>query len=300
MGVSTDYKISVRTPDSDPISVAVGDFNEDGNSDLAFANYLSSDISILLGTGTGSFGAATNIAAGSLPVSVTVVQFDTGPENNIILHPIKDSFLRKKYPDTNEGANQELHIRKTGDEVKRTLIAFDEGVISEAAAGRTLQSAKLRLYITDNNDQWGNGRQVDIYQLLENWTEGNGFNAKPSDMSDSDFALKTFRESGHGVTWNSAIDPNINNKFRDAEFWDGGNHYSAPTDSLIIQNGQENIWIDFDVIADVREFIDGSSENFGWIIKKLNEDELGTVNFGSRETTGLNQPELVLEFSAAQ
>ena len=48
------------------MSVAMGDFNGDGKSDLAVANANSNNVSILLGTGTGSFGAATNFAAGSV------------------------------------------------------------------------------------------------------------------------------------------------------------------------------------------------------------------------------------------
>ena len=59
-----------------PYSVAVGDFNADGNSDLAVANVLSNDISILLGTGTGSFGAASNFAVGTAPISVAVGDFN--------------------------------------------------------------------------------------------------------------------------------------------------------------------------------------------------------------------------------
>ena len=41
-----------------PNSVAVGDFNRDGNPDLAVANYGSNNVSILLGNGGGAFAAA--------------------------------------------------------------------------------------------------------------------------------------------------------------------------------------------------------------------------------------------------
>ena len=37
-------------------SVAVGDFNKDGNSDLVTANYGTNDVSLLLGNGDGTFG----------------------------------------------------------------------------------------------------------------------------------------------------------------------------------------------------------------------------------------------------
>jgi hypothetical protein len=56
--------------------VVVGDFNRDGIQDLAVANAFSRNVSILLGTGTGLFDAATNFAVGSGPVSVAVGDFN--------------------------------------------------------------------------------------------------------------------------------------------------------------------------------------------------------------------------------
>jgi hypothetical protein len=48
-----------------PVYVAVGDFNGDGRQDLVVGSAGSNTVSILLGDGTGSFGAATNVATGS-------------------------------------------------------------------------------------------------------------------------------------------------------------------------------------------------------------------------------------------
>ena len=44
--------------------------------DLAVTIPLSNNVSILLGTGTGSFGTATNFAVGSFPISVAVGDFN--------------------------------------------------------------------------------------------------------------------------------------------------------------------------------------------------------------------------------
>ncbi len=61
---------------SGPQSVAVGDFNGDGNPDLAVANFGDNNVSILLGNGAGGFGAATNFAVGIYPQSVAVGDFN--------------------------------------------------------------------------------------------------------------------------------------------------------------------------------------------------------------------------------
>ena len=47
-----------------PISVAIGDFNLDGQPDLVVANINGPGVSILLGTGTGTFGPPTSFDAG--------------------------------------------------------------------------------------------------------------------------------------------------------------------------------------------------------------------------------------------
>ena len=64
------------TVGTSPISVTVGDFNGDGKSDLATANAGSNNVSVRLGTGTGSFGTATNFSVGGNPTSVTVGDFN--------------------------------------------------------------------------------------------------------------------------------------------------------------------------------------------------------------------------------
>ena len=56
--------------------MAVGDFDGDGKPDLAVANALSDNVSVLLGNGDGSFQAAKNFGAGSYPVSVAVGDFN--------------------------------------------------------------------------------------------------------------------------------------------------------------------------------------------------------------------------------
>ena len=57
-----------------PASIAIGDVNGDGKPDLAVANFLSNDVTILLGNGSGGFSQAAGspVAVGAAPASVVV------------------------------------------------------------------------------------------------------------------------------------------------------------------------------------------------------------------------------------
>ncbi|HEX6624986.1 MAG TPA: FG-GAP-like repeat-containing protein, partial [Pyrinomonadaceae bacterium] len=59
-----------------PVSIAVGDFNGDGKADLAVANEDSHNVSILLGTGLGTFGTASHIGNSILHAARRVVVGD--------------------------------------------------------------------------------------------------------------------------------------------------------------------------------------------------------------------------------
>jgi hypothetical protein len=66
---------------TNPQGVVTADFNEDGIRDLAVANAVSNDVSILLGQGSGgngdgTFGSAFGNTVGSSPVRVTAGDFD--------------------------------------------------------------------------------------------------------------------------------------------------------------------------------------------------------------------------------
>ncbi|MBL9040258.1 MAG: VCBS repeat-containing protein [Myxococcales bacterium] len=59
-----------------PMSVAVGDFNSDKKPDLAVASYGSNEVNILLGNGLGGFAATAKIPFATNPSSVAVGDFN--------------------------------------------------------------------------------------------------------------------------------------------------------------------------------------------------------------------------------
>ncbi len=71
-GTATNFAVGPS-----PDAVAVGDFNSDGNPDLAVANYNSNNVSVLLGTGSGGFGVAGNFGVSTAPVSMAVGDFNS-------------------------------------------------------------------------------------------------------------------------------------------------------------------------------------------------------------------------------
>ena len=62
--------------DVQPYSVAAGDFDGDGDLDLATANYLPATVSVLLGNGDGTFQPRSDYASGYGLRSLVAVDFN--------------------------------------------------------------------------------------------------------------------------------------------------------------------------------------------------------------------------------
>jgi hypothetical protein len=72
-----------------PSSIAVADFNLDGNPDLVTANSLTSDISVLFGNGDGTFQPATNLGADYFALALAVADFDNdGKPDVVVANPV--------------------------------------------------------------------------------------------------------------------------------------------------------------------------------------------------------------------
>jgi hypothetical protein len=79
-----------------PVALAVGDFNGDLKSDLAVVNQGSDNVSILLGNGSGGFGTPMNVATGTDPTWVAVGDFNQDGKLDMVvtsLQPISPAAL---------------------------------------------------------------------------------------------------------------------------------------------------------------------------------------------------------------
>ncbi len=61
---------------SEPVAIAAGDFNADGHLDLVATDYTDSEVSVLLGTGTGTFAAPVTEPVGADPTAVAVADLN--------------------------------------------------------------------------------------------------------------------------------------------------------------------------------------------------------------------------------
>ncbi len=85
---SGGFSLAVGSPilaGSGPISLALGDFNGDGKEDVAAANISSSNVTILLGNGSGSLSQATDspISVGSGPIFIAAGDFNSDGKQDL-------------------------------------------------------------------------------------------------------------------------------------------------------------------------------------------------------------------------
>ncbi|HZR29381.1 MAG TPA: FG-GAP-like repeat-containing protein [Terriglobales bacterium] len=77
---------------TNPIAVVAGDFNKDGNQDVAVADNGDNGISVLLGNGAGSLGAASPYPTGAGPFDVAAGDFDNDGNPDLFVANFTGSF----------------------------------------------------------------------------------------------------------------------------------------------------------------------------------------------------------------
>lgn len=205
-------------------------------------------------------------------------------------NPSADTYVKSGSDNRNTGAGLFMRLQASGD--NRGLVRFDQATLQSTigSSSSALISVKLRLTITDNGNNWGTGRTIDVHRLLQDWTEGNG--------------TETTRGSGAGATWECGSDTNIANQSKNCTGvteWEMGQPNNFPVHpwaqsasaTQTITNSQSGV-VEFDVTRDVAAFLNGTQPNYGWIIKKTDEGQNGQVSFGTKESTF--SPQLIVTY----
>jgi PKD repeat protein len=182
---------------------------------------------------------------------------------------VADTYLRQGNANQTFGGETTLRLRQTGK--NRSLARFDTAEIRQSIGQGTLETASLELTIAKNGKNWSKtGRTVDVHRLTADWAEA-------------------------GATWNCGIDTQPTNNQADCSpQWAGGTFQPTPTASVLHTSSLAGT-VSFDVTADVASLLAGTSD-YGWLVKKREEDRSGQVDYASREAGTATAPRLVVYF----
>ena len=190
-----------------------------------------------------------------------------------------DTYLQSGSPNQNLGGDTHLSLQSSGKH--RSLLFFDTPSIASAVGNGTLVSARVELTLSSTGSNWGSGRPIAIHPLKQ-------------------------ASSEYQATWNCAHDVNLSNQQPDCSGVSAWSMNSADpaeqpwlspaTATALITSGQAGV-VSFDVTADVASVLAGTSAAHGWLVKKVDEDQNGSLEFASRELGPA--PRLLLEIDGA-
>lgn len=193
------------------------------------------------------------IAGLSLLLSAT-----SGLAQTVTLNSIKDTTLLQGTPALNQGSSTTLTLQNNNGNAARSLIEFDLGALSANITSGSLVSASLQFTVASNDGNWqgGRARRITANSTASAWIE-----------SEASWDCATAIDCG----------------------WSGGAYGSESGRFDVSSNTSGSV--QFDVSADVVSILNGAP-NFGWLIKKDEENRSGSIAFYSSES--ISPPQLIL------
>jgi len=216
------------------------------------------------------------VLTGTTPaVKADVVTINTSKDNTLYEDSIGG---------VSNGAGQHLFVGKDMRGVrKRGAIAFD--IAGNIPAGSTIERVSLKMFVSKAKTEAN--QLVQLLKFSNDWGEGT------SDAED---------EEGQGAAA-TTDDVSWRNRFHDTKsFWvNGGGDFlfTASGNSQVVGENRFYVWDSTAMmVADVQEWLDTPSRNFGWLMKAP-EGTFGTTKrFDSRENVIVeNRPVLTVEYT---
>ncbi|MEM9410145.1 MAG: DNRLRE domain-containing protein [Planctomycetota bacterium] len=197
----------------------------------------------------------------------------------IILDASRDNTLYQDNFGNSNGAGDFLFTGQNGgSSPRRGLIAFDLSSIPQNA---TIDSVSFSLFVSQANST---PRDVSLHRVEADWGEGT------SDAAGGE----------GGGTAATAGDATWDQSFFGTTSWvnEGGDFAStASATASIGGSGSFYSWSSANLVADVQGWLDGSVNNFGWILIGDETEPSTSKRFNSR-SNGSNTPALTIEFTA--
>ena len=207
-----------------------------------------------------------------------VVQIAPSRDNTLYEPVQQDNFELRS-----NGAGQNVFAGRTADgKLRRGLLTFN--IAGAIPAGSTINGVSLTL--TVNKVKLTTPFGVSLHPLLSDWGEG------ASDTGNSQQGRGALPETGD-TTWDHTFFPD--------QFWTnpGGDFSLTSSATVAVGPVGSYIWTSTpSMIADVQNWLDNSSQNFGWIVLGDETTNETAIRYASRENdVVLDRPQLMIDFT---
>ena len=162
----------------------------------------------------------------------------------------QDAWIDQGKPTQNKGTDTGLRVKAQVGSVRRSLVQFDLSGIPTAGC---VESATLKMTLTSVK---ATSRSYAVHRLDSLWVEGSG-------------------SSTSGVTWQRRTATETWTTF--------GGDFAPSTTTPAPTAATSGSVMQWDVKADVQAFLDGTFNNYGWIVKDKDESVNAEFVFASSE-----------------
>ena len=205
-------------------------------------------------------------------------------QTTVTLNATRDNTIFGNNGSQSNGAGEYFFVGRTlqgaPTDVRRAFIAFDN-IDDSIPAGATITSVQLQLF---NSRTFNVSEDVTMHRVSSNWGEGT------SDAPGNE-GSGTAATTGD-VTWV--------NTFFNTQNWiiPGGDFNVTPNATLAVgAQGLTYTWgSTTGLVADVQQWLDVPTDNFGWILLGNESAAETSIRFNSRENAS-NPPQLIIQYT---
>ena len=230
-----------------------------------------------------SVGLMIAVVALALLAGLILVDSESAVAATAIINPSKDNTLYEYVSadgDRSNGAGAHFFVGKTDlARLRRGVVAFN--VAGSIPAGSTITSVSLSLNMSRTNQN--TARTIELHKLLADWGEGTS-NANAQEGQGAAAAT-------NDATWR--------HRFYSTVLWtaQGGDFSGTVTASQSVGAIGTYTWgSTSQMVADVQSWLNNPSNNFGWLVKGLDESTIATAKrFETKESA--TPPALTINYT---